>query len=295
MRLMFMLCFLLTGVVVAEEPITHSFLVTGGKTYIRTGDGKITWEYPHNTRDGWILPDGGILLTMSKSKDYPSGGIVHLNADKKPVFTFKGSQAEVNTAQLLADGKYMLTEAGNNPRILIINKEGKTEREIKITAQTKDHHLQTRMTRQLPNGHFLVPQLLDRVVREYDETGKIVWEVKTPNMPFTAIRLEDGHTLIGCTHGNMVIEVDRDGKEVWRVSNDDLPGKPIKDACGVQRLPNGNTVFTSYNAGANDVKLTEITRDKKVVWTHKDPTKPGIHHFQIIDTNGKQLTNTTMR
>ena len=111
-----------------------------------------------------------------------------------------------------------------------------------LQAQTKDHHLQTRMARKLANGNYLVPQLLDQVVREYTPEGKIVWEVKTPDMPFTAIRLDDGNTLIGCTLGNLVIEVDRDGKTVWQVTNDDLPGKPINDACGVQRLPNGNTV-----------------------------------------------------
>ena len=45
------------------------------------------------------------------------------------------------------------------------------------------------MARKLPNGHYLVPQLLDKVVREYTPDGKVVWEAKTPDMPFTAIRL----------------------------------------------------------------------------------------------------------
>ncbi|WP_040889007.1 beta-propeller domain-containing protein [Zavarzinella formosa] len=280
----------------AEEPaITHSFLATGGATYIKGGDGKILWEYPQGSRDGWVLPDGSVLLTITKNKEFPGGGVVHLSRDKNVLFSAKGAQSEVNTAQLVGDGRYMITEAGNDPRILEFNKDGKIELEVKITAQTKDHHLQTRMTRKLPNGNYLVPQLLDKVVREYDPKGKIVWEAKTPHWPFTAIRLPDGNTLIGCTLGNLVIEVDPKGKEVWRVTNDDLPGKPINDACGVQRLPNGNTVITSHHAGAKDVKLTEITRDKKIVWTHKDETKPGIHHFQILDTNGKALENTGMR
>ena len=269
----------------ADEPaISHSFLATGGATYIKNSDGKIVWEYPHGSRDGWVLPDGTILLTLSRGKEFPGGGVVHVTRDKKVLFQVKGTQDEVNTAQLLANGNYMLTEAGDKPRILEFTKEGKQVAEVKITAQTKDHHLQTRMTRKLPNGNYLVPQLLDKVVREYDPAGKIVWEAKTPHWPFTAIRLADGHTLIGCTLGDLVIEVDAAGKEVWRVTNDDLPGKPIKDACGVQRLPNGNTVITSHHAGAKDVKLTEITRDKKIVWTHKDEAKPGIHHFQILDT-----------
>ena len=114
-------------------------------------------------------------------------------------------------------------------------------------------------------------------------------------MPFTAIRLDDGNTLIGCTLGNLVIEVDKEGKTVWQLSNDDLPGKPINDACGVQRLPNGNTVVTSHHATANQVKLMEVTRDKKLVWTYTDDRKSGIHHFQILDTNGKALEGKPLR
>jgi hypothetical protein len=134
--------------------------------------------------------------------------------------------------------------------LLEVDSAGKVVVEVAIQAQTKNDPLQTRMARKLANGNYLVPQLLDRVVRECTREGKIVWEVKTPNMPFTAIRLENGNTLINCTLGHLVIEVDRDGKTVWQVSNDDLPGKPINDACGAQRLPNGNTVITSHHAGA---------------------------------------------
>ena len=279
----------------ADEKITHGFLATGAETYIVDGTGKRTWSYPANTRDGWVLPNGNVLLALSKSKDYPSGAVVEVTKDGKIVFEFKGTQAEVNTAQRLEGGNTLLTEAGDKPRILEVDAKGKIVVDVPIQAQTKDHHLQTRMARKLPNGNYLVPQLLDKVVREYDAAGKVVWEVKTPNMPFTAIRLKDGNTLISCTWGNLAIEVDRDGKEVWRISTDDIEGKPLNDACGCQRLPNGNTVLTSYRTGANKTKLIEVTRDKKVVWTYTNAGKSGIHHFQILDTDGKALENTAMR
>ena len=273
----------------------HSFLATGGETFIVDGTGKVTWNFPQSSRDGWVLENGNVLLALSKSKDYPGGAAAIVTKDGKLAFVFMGTQAEVNTVQPLEGGNILLTEAGDKPRIFEINREGKVIAEVPITAQTKDHHLQTRMTRKLPNGNYLVPQLLDRVVREYDPKGKIVWEVKTPHMPFTAIRLPDGNTLIGCTLGNLVIEVDKDGKEVWRVTNDDLAGKPINDACGVQRLPNGNTVVTSHHATSGQVKLTEITREKKIVWTYTDARKSSIHHFQILDTNDKPLATTQLR
>jgi hypothetical protein len=279
----------------APPAIHHSFLATGGKTYLRDGNGAITWTYPQSTRDGWVLPNGHRLLAVTRGTTYPGGGAVEVTPSGEVVFEYKGTQSEVNTVQAVDHDRILVTEAGDRPRLLEIDRKGNIVVEVSVKAQTKDHHLQTRMTRKLSNGNYLVPQLLDRVVREYTPAGAVVWEVKTPNMPFTAIRLDNGNTLIGCTLGNLVIEVDPDGKTVWSVSNDDLPGKPINDACGVQRLPNGNTVITSHHAQGNDVKLTEVTRAKEVVWTYREPTTPGIHHFQILDTNGTPLTGTPLR
>lgn len=279
----------------SEGKITHRFLATGGATYIRDGDGKITWRYPHSTRDGWVLSNGNVLLTVTKSKLYPGGAVVEVTREGETNFEFKGTQSEVNTTQKLENGNILLSEAGDKPRLLEVDRQGRIVVDVPLKAQTKDHHLQTRMTRKLANGNYLVPQLLDKVVREYTPRGEVVWEAKTPNMPFTAIRLDNGNTLIGCTHGNLVIEVDSKGKIVWQLTNDDLPGRPINDACGVQRLPNGNTVITSQHAQENEIKLMEVTPDKKLVWIHRDPETPSIRHFQILDSNGKALPAPPLR
>jgi hypothetical protein len=281
----------------AETPakITHSFLAAGNDTMLVDGSGKVTWRYPQSSRDGWVLPSGNILLALSKNDKYPGGAAVEVTREGKVVFEFKGTQSEVNTVQPLENGNVLLTEAGDKPRLLEVDKKGKIVVEVALQAQTKDHHLQTRMSRKLANGNYLVPQLLDKVVREYTPEGKIVWEVKTPHWPFTAIRLADGNTLICCTLGNLVIEVDPKGKTVWQLTNEDLAGKPINDACGGQRLPNGNTVITSHHATSGQVKLLEVTRDKKLVWTWTSDSGSGIHHFQILDTNGTALKGPPLR
>jgi hypothetical protein len=186
----------------ADDPakqIRHSFLATGNETFIADDSGKVIWTHPHGSRDGWVLPNGNILLALSKNKDYPGGAAVEVTRKGKIVFEFKGTQSEVNTVQPLDEGRILLTEAGAKPRLLEVDREGKIVKEVSLQAQTKDHHLQTRMARKLANGNYLVPQLLDRVVREYTSEGKVVWEKKTPNMPFTAIRLDNGNTLINCT------------------------------------------------------------------------------------------------
>jgi hypothetical protein len=284
-----------------EAPvIKHSFLATGGQTRIIDGEGQTIWQFPASTRDGQVLPNGNIVLAASKSNEFPNGAVLEVTRDGKRVFEWKGTQAEINTAQLLANGNFLVSEAGARPRILEVNREGQIKVEVPLQCQTHNHHMQSRMTRKLGNGNYLVPQLFDKVVREYTPEGKIVWEWKAPDepkdsWPFTAIRLPNGNTLINLTHGNLVYEVDAAGKTVWQLSNADLPGNLLNDPCGAQRLPNGNTVICSYAIGANRTKLLEVTPDKKVVWTFAEATGPGIHEVHILDTNGVAVPGTPLR
>ena len=127
----------------------------------------------------------------------------------------------------------------------------------------------------------------------------VAWEARTPDepkecWPFTAIRLENGHTLVNLTHGNRTVEFDPAGKIVWQVSNEDLAAPLFKDPCGAQRLPNGNTVIASYGMSGKGVKLFEVTREKKVVWTWTSD-RPGVHHVQILETNGTPMAGVPHR
>ena len=281
------------GVQESAEGIRHSMILFGAETYRVAEDGAVGWQAPLGSRDGWIMPNGHVLLAASKSKSFPSGAIIELDAEAKAVFTFKGTQSEVDAVQPLADGHILMTESGPKPRLLEIDRKGKVIVEFPLQCQITNFHMQTRMARKLPSGNYLVPHLWDKVVNEYSADGKIVWQAKTPatpaeSWPFTAIRLDDGNTLISCTHGSMVIEVDKNGKIVWQVTNEDLPRPLLKDPCGVQRLANGNTVITSYGAaGVDEVKMLEVTPQKQIVWTYRSNRAHGVHEFQIVTTNGK--------
>lgn len=283
----------------SAEQIKNSFLVCGGETYIVGTDDAILWRYPKSTRDGWVLPNGRILLAVSKGKDYPGGGVVEVDRKGKAHFEYQGTQSEVDTVQPLADDRILLTESGKKPRLLEIDRSGKILAEIALQCQTQNAHMQTRMARKLPNGNYLVPHLLDRVVREYRPDGTTAWEARTPDepaecWPFTAIRLANGNTLVNLTHGNRTAEFDAAGKVVWLVANDDLGAKLFRDPCGGQRLPNGNTVIASYGMGAKGVKVFELTPEKKVVWTWSSD-RPGVHQVQILETNGKPLDGPIQR
>ncbi len=276
----------------ADQPAGRSFLMLGGLTQIVDASGKATWKYPEATRDGHVLPNGNLLLTLSKNKAYPGGGVVEVTRDQKVVWEYQGTQSEVNTGVLLDNGNILLTEAGDKPRLLEVARDGSIKVEIPLGCQLANHHLQSRMARKLPNGHYLVPQ--DRTVREYDGEGKIVWERKSPesktdNRSFCCLRNAAGHTLISLTAGNHVIEVDAAGRIVWELRDGDLPGVRINRSTALSWLPDGNIVFSNYAARAPQPKLVEITREKKVVWTYTDATNQGVHEFQLLDEAGKPL------
>ena len=168
--------------------------------------------------------------------------------------------------------------------IEIVDAEDKIVKEIPLVVDKPNSHRDTRRARKLANGHYLVCHELDGTVREYDDTGKVVWSYKLdlanrPATPghkghgtevFNAIRLPDGNTLIAGGNNNRVIEVTPEGKVAWSIDHDELPGIKLAWVTSLQRRPNGNVIVGNTHAGPENPQLFEVTRDKKVVWTFKD-------------------------
>lgn len=289
----------------SASAIRHSFLGVGkaNKTVIVGEDGEIKWKADFPASDGWVLPNGNVLLALYATDNYPNGGVVEIDRDTHEiVFSYQGQQKETSTVQLLPNGHFLVAELGPDPKAIELSREGSLVRSTPLACQKNNFHMQTRMLRLLPNGNYIAPHLLDFKVVEYEPgSGRTIRSFPTDDRgrekrdwPFTAIRLSNGNTLIGCTNGNRVIEVNETGEIVWSVDNDDIGRNLIDDACGVQRLPNGNTVITSYHAKGDAVKLIEVTPDKKVVWTFSGMSS-GFHHFQILTTNGNPIQPNTLK
>lgn len=281
------------------DEIRHSFFVAGPNfTGIIDEQGQQVWDSGRKgARDGWVLPNGNVLIAWNNI-------VREFTRDKEIVFEYKIDPVnkEIGTVERLDSGNTLITELGVKPRLMEVDPDGKIVLEFPLQPETDNAHMQTRMARKLSNGNYLVPHLLAFQVKEYQPDGTVVQSFPTDmadlggreakNWPFTAIRLASGNTLVCLTNGNKVIEVDADGKVVWKVSNADLPGNPIDDACGGQRLPNGNTVITAYHA-RKGIKLLEVTPEKKIVWTYEGPHRA--HHFQILTTNGKPIEGKPMK
>ena len=277
-----------------ETAIRHSYLVLGGKTAIIGEDGQAQWEYRGGSRDGFVLPNGNVLLAFADRVEEIATAGSKLN---QVVFTYQRSKenGEISTAQRLYNGNTLVTELGPRPRLLEVNPQGKIVLDVPLQPETDNVHMQTRMARQLKNGNYLVPHLLAFAVKEYTPEGKVVRVFKTDlaelggrpaeNWPFTAIRLDNGNTMISLTHGNKVVELNPRGEVVWKVVNEQVNGQ-FKDPCGSQRLANGNTVVGSHGA-SKGVSMIEVTPEHRIVWTSDHPLAAGVHHFQILTTNGK--------
>ncbi len=281
-----------------EHAIRHSYFVLGGKTAVIGEDGQAVWEYRGGSRDGFILPNGNALIAWADV-------VEEVTRDRRVIFSYRRSaeNAELSTAQRLYNGNTLVTELGRKPRLLEVAPDGSLALEVRLQPETDNVHLQTRMARQLRNGNFLVPHLLAFAVKEYGRDGAVVRTLRTDldelggrpaeNWPFTAIRLDDGHTLVSLTHGNKVVEFDAAGKVTWQVNNSHVMGR-FNDPCGAQRLANGHTVVGSHGV-SRGVSMIEVTPDHQVVWTSDHPLAAGVHHFQILTTNGKPEPGSPMK
>jgi hypothetical protein len=292
-------CICLLPEVVRGEEIKHSLFIAGPDfTGILNEEGEEVWKADRaSARDGFVLENGNVLIAWG------DGVKEFLHGTQKVVFHYSLNKQnqEIGTAVRLANGRTLITELGAKPRLLEVDEKGAIVVDVPLQPETDNAHMQTRMARKLANGNYLVPHLLAFQVKEYSAGGKVIHTFKTDldelggraaeNWPFTAIRLEDGNTLINLTHGNKTIEVDAEGKVVWKISNDDFAEKPFSDPCGGQRLPNGNTVITSY-AAQQGIKIFEVTREKKIVWTYSGHRA---HEFQILTTNGKPIAGPPMK
>ena len=290
---------------------TRRILVCGGRTAIVAvgapeDAGTVEWSWPGATREGWVLADGNVLLAVSKGGDAPGGAAVEVRrgTDGRPdevVWRYAGTQAEVNSIQKTPEGTYVLTEAGERPRLLELTADGRVVVEFPLACQKPNAHMQTRMARKQPDGTYLVPHLLDFAIIRYARDGTIRGRFDTHvegepgvnSWPFTAISLGDGGILAGLTNGNRVVEFAPDGTPRWQVTAADTGGA-INDACGVQRLPNGNTLIASYRIGAEGVRLLEVTPEKTIAWTWR-ANVPAVHHFHAFEIGGRAVPQPALR
>jgi hypothetical protein len=234
-------------------------------------------------------------------------GAAEITPDKQLIWQFINPPGtETHSIQPIGLDHVLVAQNGNPARLLLINTTtNKIEKEIQIPVRDPARpHGQLRRARMTPAGTFLVAHMDLGMVAEYDADGKEIWTYATPG-PWDAVRLANGNTLItGDAHG-YIVEVNLAGKVVWSIDRSDLLGYKIGNIQDVQRLANGNTVFSNWvpNAVKPDqwpttVQLFEVTPDKQVVWALRqwgDPSLGPASGLQMLDQPGVPEQNGQQR
>ena len=276
----------------------HPFLCTdsnGGKVAVVAADGTVEWEFScQHPQDCWALPNGNFLFCHS-------GGALELTRAKQIVWEYKaGADTEVHACQPLPDGRVLLVE--NGPcRLIEVDRAGRIAKEIKLTPPpaTVSRHDQFRGVRRTGAGHYLVCRKGEHQVEELDADGRRLRTIPVPGDVHDALLLPDGHLLVTCGDGHKVVELDAALKVVWELGENDVPGNPLRLMAGLQRLPNGNTIFCNYLGHGHvgeQPHFFEITRDKRVVWEFSDHTHfKTINQIQLLDVPGDATRGEILR
>ena len=280
----------------------HRYLKAGwasGGPEIVAADGKVEWTLKRGDElsDAWALADGGVAYSYSKRGK--AAGIVRLDKDKKEMWVYTAADKRDNhSCQPLPGGGFLTGETLKSGAWMVeIDAHGKKVKEVKVDLTMKDPHHTFRHVRKTKEGTYLAAIMNLNKTYEWDANGKVIRTF--PNGHYAAVRLANGNTL---TSGKPrsddmggVTEYDKNGKIVWALTKADFEkmGLKIMMICGIQRLPNGNTVLSNVRHGSitktgKDYKILEITRDKKLVWFVDDPrfAKRQLGSIQILDVKG---------
>jgi outer membrane protein assembly factor BamB len=302
----------LVGFGCATAQAEHRFVIQGNnRLAVVAADGTIEWEMPWGgIHDVQVLANGNILVQQGKNK------VAEIDrATSKVVWTYdsatangnEGKRVEVHAFQPLSDDRLMIAESGP-ARIIEIDRSGKLLHEVRLKVDRPNPHTDTRLARKLADGNYLVCHEGDGVVREYDPTGKVVWEYPVPlfgrepkgghgpegfgNKAFSAVRLPNGNTLIATGNGHGVLEVTPDKAVVWQIQQTDLKGITLAWVTTLEVLPSGNYLIGNCHAGPENPVLIELDpKTKRVVWQYDGFKQFGnsVSNSQLLDAAGKTL------
>ena len=289
----------------------HPFLYAGEWDYRKpeqtmfiVRDGKVQWTYSIPIRaadstlqewgDATLRSDGTIVFSRKTG-----AGIVR--PDRTLLWNYDAPKGfEVHVAQPIGLDRVMIVQNGNPAKAMFFNVKTNTlEKELAIpVANPANAHAQFRAVRYTKAGTILAAHMDWNKVTEYDTTGRKLWEVAVLS-PWTALRLPSGNTLVSSNNG-FVKEFNTKGDVVWQYDKSDAAAAGIRlfNTQGIARLPNGNTVLSSWMAnGIKDpkewpgaVQFIEVTPDKKIVWALRSWDEPAnlgpATTIQLLDLPG---------
>lgn len=253
-----------------KGPLSETLIACGGgSAWLLEPDGKVSWK-----KDGC----GNIHRALKRGdKVYWSNSSIYvtdLTTGKTELFyrpapsegTYGFDLTPEGTMVVAENATDYITELKLDTKEPLVHFKGDSR---DANGKTSDPHHHYRMISKTSAGTYLVCCSGANIVREYDKTGKLVWEQKTPALAFDARRRANGNTLV--SHLNAITEYTPDHQVVWSLACADLPELKLSNLCGIWERANGNLVVGTYANGVEDGSRTtgfEVTREKKVVWSY---------------------------
>jgi outer membrane protein assembly factor BamB len=250
---------------VVEFPAVNS----GSRLVEISAAGQLQWEHPIAGQVVMvqILANGNYFYPYAAT---PSG-VEEVDRNHKVVWSYTSTAPEVWGGERLPNGNSLLGEEGPCAAVEI-NPARQIARSLALTTQTTDTHHQIRKIHQLPNGNILGAMQGEGAAREYDSTGKTVWEYKNVPGVWEALRLANGNTLLGGGDSKRVLEITPQGQIAWELNATDVPELGLTYIASVQVLKSGNLLVCNWlgHDGGTGVHAFEVTRNKQVVWKLND-------------------------
>ena len=175
--------------------------------------GTVLWEKQVNGQvvSAERLPNGHLFIVTRNQ-------IFELNPKGEEIYNIPRPAHDCLSAKKMKDGKiHMVSSQG-----FFFKLESSTGREIsRFNIQGINVPLGY-AAHFLPRGGVLVPDYNGSKVREYDASGKMVWEADVAN-PGAVVRLSNGNTLVATRSSNNLLEINKAGKEVKRTPTNGNP------------------------------------------------------------------------
>lgn len=241
--------------------------------------------------DLWSLP--GSRLLYSHFGGAEGDGVSLDDAQGRTVFTYR-TRREVFGCQPLADGSILTGELFYK-RMCVVSPEGRVVREIPVEYEGVPHECM-RLPRRVKDG-FLAVQPGQCRIAKFGPDGRPVRYYATRHDTFGVLETERGGLLYTCMEG--AFELDADGREIWQLTAGDVPDIGIRWLLGVERLHDGNLVFTNWMGhGHRDegIPFFEVTPEKRVVWscdTRGTALEPAC--LQLLDEDAAEVCFTPLK
>jgi hypothetical protein len=260
-----------------------------GPIAIVSDDAKIEWRYDYmslgeEANDAWMMQNGDIVFGYKN-------GAQRLTQNKTVVWNYPApSGSEIHSCVPLPNGHYLIGEVHGAGIAYLreLDEMGHVTSSVTVDSGNAGlgTHSQFRQVRKTPQGTYLVTYIDLGKGREIDANGKMIREL--PCGSFVETRLPNANTLVACGDSHRVIEVDAQNKVVWEANETNVPDHRLSGfACGLTRLPGGNTVICSWPGhlpvDPHTSQCFEVTPDHKVVWDLKIPELGWVSSIELLD------------